>query len=154
MALALQPMPPEAIGPWLEQCNADHIADLVDSGEQPITARRTTHAISGRLFPGGVPAHGQFVFVVIDDSLPVGSVWVGRGDGGPVDAWWLWSIEIDVAARGRGLGRQTVRLAEDFARNNGASKLGLNVFGNNTVARGLYESLGYRIMTVQMSKVL
>ena len=92
MAVALQPMPPDAIGPWLEQCNADHTADLIDSGEHPMAARRTTDAISERLFPGGVPAPGQFVFVVTDDSLPVGSVWVGRGDDRPVDAWWLWSI--------------------------------------------------------------
>jgi ribosomal protein S18 acetylase RimI-like enzyme len=47
-----------------------------------------------------------------------------------------------------------LKLAEEFARNRGATKLELNVFGNNTVARGLYESLGYRISTVHMSKVL
>jgi ribosomal protein S18 acetylase RimI-like enzyme len=154
MAVALQPMPSDALGRWLEQSVSDHVADLVDGGEDPVSAMRATSAISGRLFPGGVPAPGQFVFVVVEDSVPVGSVWVGRGDHGSDGAWWLWSIEIDVAARGRGLGRQTVRLAEEFARDNGASKLGLNVFGNNTVARGLYESLGYRIMTVQMSKLL
>ena len=100
-----------------------------------------------------MPAQGQFVFLVTEDGLPVGSVWIGAGDGAP-DVWFLWSIEIDVAARGHGLGRHAVRLAEDFARKGGATKLELNVFGNNSVARGLYESLGYRITTLQMSKVL
>ncbi|HEY5050688.1 MAG TPA: GNAT family N-acetyltransferase [Acidothermaceae bacterium] len=154
MAVTLQPMAPEDIAPWLEQSTADHIADRVDTGEDPETVRRSTHATSETLFPGGVPAEGQFVFVVTEDAIPVGSVWLGAGRDGPPNVWFLWSIEIDVAARGHGLGRQAVRLAEDFARKRGAAKLELNVFGNNSVARGLYEALGYRISTIQMSKVL
>jgi ribosomal protein S18 acetylase RimI-like enzyme len=81
-------------------------------------------------------------------------VWLGAGQDGRPDVWFLWSIEIDVAARGHGLGRQEVRLAEDFARDGGATKLELNVFGNNSVARALYESLNYRILTIHMSKLL
>ena len=154
MAVTLQAMSPEDIGPWLEQSRADHIADRVDTGEDPETAGRTTNAASDRLFPGGLPAPGQFVFLVTEDGLPVGSVWIGAGQDGPPDVWFLWSIEIDVAARGHGLGRQAVRLVEDFARKSGATKLELNVFGNNSVARALYESLGYRITTIQMSKLL
>jgi ribosomal protein S18 acetylase RimI-like enzyme len=154
MAVTLRPMPSEQIGRWLEQSKADHIADRVDTGEDPETARRITTAISETLFPGGAPAQGQFVFEVTEDAMPVGSVWLGAGQDGPPDVWFLWSIEIDVAARGHGLGRQAVRLAEEFARGGGATRLDLNVFGNNSVARGLYESLGYRISTIQMSKVL
>jgi len=154
MAVTLQPMPSVDLGPWLEQSKADHIADRVDTGEDPETARRITNATSEQLFPGGVPAEGQFVFLVTEDATPVGSVWLGAGQDGPPDVWFLSSIEIDAAARGRGLGRQAIRLAEEFARRRGATKLELNVFGNNSVARRLYESLGYRISTIQMSKVL
>jgi ribosomal protein S18 acetylase RimI-like enzyme len=154
MSVTLQPMAPEDIGPWLEQSKADHIADRVDTGEDPETARGITNAISERLFPGGIPAAGQFVFAVAEDGLPVGSLWIGAGLDGPSDVWWVWAIEIDAAARGHGLGRRTLKLAEDLAREGGATRLDLNVFGNNTVARGLYESLGYRITTVQMSKLL
>jgi ribosomal protein S18 acetylase RimI-like enzyme len=154
MAVTLQPMPPEGIGGWLEQSKADHIADRVDVGEDPETARRITEAMGHSLFPGGVPAAGQFVFVVAEDAVPVGSLWIGVGTDGPPDVWWIWAIEIDAASRGHGLGRRTVKLAEEFARSAGATKLDLNVFGNNTVARGLYESLGYRTSTIHMSKLL
>ena len=154
MAVTLQPMSPEAIGPWLEQSKADFIADRIDTGEDPESARLSTDAMSEALFPGGVPAAGQFVFVVTDDASPVGSLWLGLTLTGPPDTWWVWSIEIEMAARGRGLGRQTMRLAEEFARARGATKLDLTVFRNNTVARGLYESLGYRISTTHMSKEL
>jgi ribosomal protein S18 acetylase RimI-like enzyme len=154
MAVTLQPMSPADIGPWLEESKADHIADRIDAGEDPETARRVTTAVSEHLFPGGVPAPGQFVFEVTEDGLAVGSVWIGAGQDSPPDVWFLWSIEIHVAARGHGLGRHAVRLAEEFARKSGGTKLELNVFGTNSVARGLYESLGYRITTIQMSKLL
>ncbi len=154
MAVTLEPMSPSDIGAWLEQSKADHIADRVDTGEDPDAARRITEALSENLFPSGVPAPGQYVFVVAEDAVPVGSLWIGTGVDGPPNVWCVWAIEIDAAARGHGLGRRTLKLAEEFARSAGATKLDLNVFGNNTVARGLYESLGYRISTIQMSKLL
>ncbi len=61
---------------------------------------------------------------------------------------------IDPAHRGRGLGRAAMVLAEEAARSQGASELGLNVFGPNTVARRLYESLGYETTAVNMRKPL
>jgi ribosomal protein S18 acetylase RimI-like enzyme len=36
----------------------------------------------------------------------------------------------------------------------GAEEIGLNVFGQNTVARSLYESSGYEISSLQMRKWL
>ena len=45
-------------------------------------------------------------------------------------------------------------LAEEAARNHGATELGLNVFGHNAVARSLYESMGYQTTAVNMRKSL
>jgi len=45
-------------------------------------------------------------------------------------------------------------LAEELARTNGALSIGLNVFADNTVARNLYASLGYRETSVHMRKQL
>jgi ribosomal protein S18 acetylase RimI-like enzyme len=47
-----------------------------------------------------------------------------------------------------------MRLAEDEARARGMTSLGLNVHGQNTVARSLYESLGYEITALQMKKLV
>jgi ribosomal protein S18 acetylase RimI-like enzyme len=76
-----------------------------------------------------------------------------RSDGEP-EHWWVFDIEIHEQFRGRGLGRLAMRQAEDVARAEGAKTLGLNVFGNNTVARRLYESLDYTEIAVQMRKPL
>jgi ribosomal protein S18 acetylase RimI-like enzyme len=47
-----------------------------------------------------------------------------------------------------------MRAAEDYVKSQGGTKLELNVFGPNAVARGLYESLGYKTMTIGMRKDL
>ena len=39
-------------------------------------------------------------------------------------------------------------------RGAGHDLVGLNVHGQNTVARGLYDSLGYQVTAQQMKKVL
>jgi len=45
-------------------------------------------------------------------------------------------------------------LAEEQARLHGATRLGLNVSGQNTVARRLYERLGYSTVSLRMSKAI
>ena len=45
-------------------------------------------------------------------------------------------------------------LGEEHARSHGARSLGLSVFGFNTGARGLYDSLGYETTSVKMLKKL
>ncbi len=69
-------------------------------------------------------------------------------------AFWVWEVVVDEQHRGRGLGRAAMLLAEEQARAAGAVELGLNVFGYNTVARALYESLAYETLSMQMRKQL
>lgn len=84
---------------------------------------------------------------------PVGYLWIGpaRTDQ---QRWWVWDIVINDDQRGRGLGRQAMLLAEELARNQGATTIGLDVFANNVVARRLYTSLKYEETSVQMRKPL
>lgn len=64
----------------------------------------------------------------------LGALWIGPAATGP-DSWWIWEVIIDAEFRGRGVGHQATLLAEENARTNGASTLGLNVYGHNkTVA--------------------
>ena len=63
-------------------------------------------------------------------------------------------VQVDEEFRGRGYGRQTMLLAEGEAAARGMTSVGLNVLGNNTVALGLYNSLGYQMTAQQMKKVL
>jgi ribosomal protein S18 acetylase RimI-like enzyme len=67
---------------------------------------------------------------------------------------WVYNIEVDPAFRGRGYGRAAMILAEGEARSRGMTSLGLNVHGQNKVARSLYDSLGYDVTALQMKKPL
>lgn len=55
----------------------------------------------------------------------------------------LYSIAVDSALRGRGLGQGLLRDAERGARAAGATSLGLEVREDNAAARALYLNAGY-----------
>ncbi|OZE86053.1 GNAT family N-acetyltransferase [Rhodococcus sp. 15-649-1-2] len=147
-------MDPERVREWLAGTRERYVAERVATGETRAEAEANAE-ISYRLtFPGGVPTPTQRIFDVFDDDVRVGYLWIApRNDAEPLH-WWVWDIEIDEEFRGRGLGRATMRLAEDSARSEGAVSLGLNVFGGNAVARQLYTSLDYRETSIQMRKDL
>jgi ribosomal protein S18 acetylase RimI-like enzyme len=73
---------------------------------------------------------------------------------GVADTAWIFDIEVFAEHRGRGLGRALLSAAEEEVARHGAANLGLNVFGSNEVARRLYESAGYVVITQQMQKRL
>jgi ribosomal protein S18 acetylase RimI-like enzyme len=106
-------------------------------------------------FPDGVAAPGHWLFAVEDgEGTRVGILWLGEPVDGEPDALWVYDIEIDPDHRGRGLGRDTMLLAEAEARRLGRRRIKLNVFARNAVARALYRSLGFEEMSVQMSKAV
>jgi ribosomal protein S18 acetylase RimI-like enzyme len=69
-----------------------------------------------------------------------------------------WNAALHVArlgiivkkdARHRGVGRALMQAAEDAGRQQRYEKIVLSTFSTNTVARALYESLGYRTVGVR-----
>lgn len=86
----------------------------------------------------------------------VGSVWVGFEEPrtGSTETAWLYDIRVDAAHRRSGYGTAILAAVEALARDAGALRLGLNVFGHNAAAIGLYEASGYEVTTQQMAKRL
>jgi ribosomal protein S18 acetylase RimI-like enzyme len=62
----------------------------------------------------------------------------------PGCSWLLNDLYVVPEARGRGIGRALMQRARRLAVENGACALELATADSNVVARGLYESLGYR----------
>jgi GNAT superfamily N-acetyltransferase len=67
---------------------------------------------------------------------------------------WLFELVVDEPLRGRGLGREALRLAEEEARSRGMRRMALNVLGGNDVARSLYRTAGYAEASVHMTRAL
>jgi ribosomal protein S18 acetylase RimI-like enzyme len=135
------------LGPYIEA--------RITAGDHPDDARRIAQEQTDALFPGGLPAPGQRIYWVVDDhGSTVGSLWIGPRTPTRPEFYWVWDVVIDEAHRGQGLGRAAMALAEEAARAEGATALGLNVHGHNAVARNLYESMGYQTTALQMRKSL
>ena len=132
-----------------------YIAERIQAGDSPNEARRMADDQMGTLFRAGKPGPGQLLFVVLDDEgSRVGILWIGPLRAETSETYWIWNVEIEEPYRRRGLGRAAMILAEEVARAHGATKLGLNVLGHNSVARQLYESMGYSTMAINMRKQL
>ena len=86
-------------------------------------------------------AHAQFA-VCIDDQL-FGLIGAQRQS---TEAVYLYSLWLDPGMRGRGLGRDLVAAAVDWARSQRARVVTLRVDVANAAARGVYEKLGFGVV--------
>lgn len=155
MPTTLRPLDARALPAWLERSRTAYTEDLIATGLRAREARRRAQESLDHAFPSGAPGPGHAVLEVVDETgRAVGHLWIGPDTSDDPGAWWIWDITIDGGERGRGFGRAAMLLGEEYARERGAHTLGLNVFGFNTRARGLYESLGYETASIRMRKSL
>jgi RimJ/RimL family protein N-acetyltransferase len=82
--------------------------------------------------------HAQFAALLGD--RPVGLIGAQQENAETV---YLYSLWLDPTARGHGLARPLVAAAVDWARDRKARMVTLRVSAHNTVAKGVYESLGF-----------
>jgi ribosomal protein S18 acetylase RimI-like enzyme len=141
---------------WMPRQMAGYAEHIAASGEMSeADAQQKARDDTARTFYAGYGTPGQLVFRLMAGDEAVGWLWVAvPGPERDRLMAWVYNIEVDPAFRGRGYGRAAMILAEGEARSRGMTSLGLNVHGQNTVARSLYDSLGYGVMALQMKKPL
>jgi ribosomal protein S18 acetylase RimI-like enzyme len=122
------------------------VADSLDVDE----ANRKVDELIDRLLPQGfdTPGHSFLWIVANDDQRRVGWTWVGPNLADS-NAYYIWDIEINEAARGFGYARSALDQIENLAKEHRATRLGLHVFEDNHSARRLYESNGYAVISVE-----
>jgi ribosomal protein S18 acetylase RimI-like enzyme len=156
MTTRLRPLCDDEVAEYLPHLRTTYATELTEHlflDAEAAAARAERSAAEA--FPNGVAAPGHWLFAVEDgEGTRVGVLWLGEPYDGEPDALWVYDIEIDPDHRGRGLGRDTMLLAEAEARRLGRNRIKLNVFARNAVARALYLSLGFEEMSVQMSKAV
>jgi ribosomal protein S18 acetylase RimI-like enzyme len=126
-----------------------------NGGVDPDTARTKAERDFARLLPDGLGSTGQFLFIIEDErGAAKGALWFAEEERNGRRCAFLYDIRVDEASRGQGIGRLAMQLLEREVRARGLDSLELNVFGGNTVARSLYQSLGYTETFVGMRKEL
>jgi ribosomal protein S18 acetylase RimI-like enzyme len=156
MPLTLRPATGTEYEAWASHAVAGYAAEIAASGElSPEAAMAKARRDHDRAMPDGLGTAGQLLWRLVADGQPVGWLWLAiPGQSGDPDMAWVNVVEVDEAFRGRGYGREAMLLAEAEARSRGMRSVGLNVHGSNTVARSLYQGLGYQVTTQQMKKPL
>jgi ribosomal protein S18 acetylase RimI-like enzyme len=119
-------------------------------GLEPDAALEYARKQVGKLLPDGKDTEGQLVWMAHDGDEPVGSLWIATGPPIP----FIFGIEVNEQHRGNGYGRSIMLAGEEECRRRGYRYLDLNVFGTNSTAISLYDSLGYVVVSQQMRKEL
>ncbi|MCU1415754.1 MAG: hypothetical protein JWN80_3094 [Microbacteriaceae bacterium] len=153
--LGIRPMTSAEFVEWESEAIEEYAHDISAARGIPLeNARRIAEETHRRLLPEGLSTPGTHIVIGEDTAGGrIGILWVGPNPDG-VGPAWIYDIEVVAPRRGEGWGRALMAEADRLAREDGHSEIGLNVFGSNAVARGLYESLGYAATSIQMRKPL
>jgi ribosomal protein S18 acetylase RimI-like enzyme len=89
--------------------------------------------------------HAQFAALIEDRAVGLVGAQLENAETAYVYSLWLAP-----SARGHGLARALVAAAVDWARDRGARTVTLRVAADNAVARGVYESLGFRVTSADV----
>jgi GNAT superfamily N-acetyltransferase len=117
-------------------------------------ARANAKDSYAELLPSGTSSPGQHLYKVLatDVDGPVGMIWVALGEQYGTKTAYVYDLEIAELHRGKGYGAGALECAERLAREWGAVRISLNVWGWNHAARSLYEKAGYAVIGIGMSK--
>jgi ribosomal protein S18 acetylase RimI-like enzyme len=130
---------------------ADEVARNTHVSIEAATAQAERSFAEG--LPDGLDTGGQRLLIAEDaDGRRVGHLWlVHKPETGCL---FIYDIEVDERARGKGFGRRLMDLIEAEARTMAVSRIELNVYADNDVARHLYGSSGYLETKRHMVKLL
>jgi ribosomal protein S18 acetylase RimI-like enzyme len=149
----------ESDWPWIVQGEAEIAWVRLGHERQQEIGRqaieeRVAHQVARLREEEGFP--NQAFVVRTENGTPAGFVWVARTHNdstGQLEASLL-SQYVAEAYRGQRLGHRLMETAEAWARGQGLPRISLSVGVDNVLGQRLYESLGYQVETLRMTKKL
>jgi GNAT superfamily N-acetyltransferase len=128
-------------------------ANVAAGGWRESDANERARAEYAKVLPNGLDTPGQFLMAVRDESgNRVGEVWFAlQKQEGWAQVFIFW-IGVREPYRRKGYASQVFDFIEGEAKRLGAGRVALQVFGDNTAARTLYEQLGYVAANIIMTK--
>ena len=149
--VTLRPITDTEYPSWRDRAAASFAAGIGPArGLTADEALKLAHEETVKLLPDGPATEHHLIWLAWASDVPVGSLWISTQSRIP----FIYGIEVDGDQRGKGYGRAIMIAGEEECRRLGHSRLDLNVFGDNSTAIGLYESLGYTVTSQQMRKEL
>ena len=151
----LIPMTQPEYEAFVERVIPEYAADNVRAGYwSESEALEKSREATEKLLPNGLQTENHYLYTLYDGSDAVGMIWIRADLESPIKNGFIFELYVDEKFRGKGYGKQAMLLIEEKARELGLKSLGLHVFAVNTVARKLYESVGYEVSSLNMTKKL
>ncbi len=155
MSAHLDPMTEKEYAEYSEIIIADYAKDNIEAGYwDAADALELSRQANQRLLPQGIKTPNHYLYVVRDGEQRVGIIWMKANLDTANKNGFIYDIAIEEDQRGKGYGKQAMKLIEAKAQELGIQQMGLHVFAKNKVARNLYESLGYETKSLNMIKDL
>ena len=144
---------------WIEQGQAEIAWTRLGRERQREASRQTVEEhvaqqVAKLRQESGFP--NEVFMAKTDDGTPAGFVWVAKTHNdftGQLEASLL-NQYVAEPYRGQGLGRRLMETAEEWTRQQGLPRISLSVGVRNRLAQRLYETLGYQVDMLRMTKKL
>jgi len=150
--ISLKPMNHEEFRQYISYAIEDYAKDKIASGnwseDEAIDLSRESFE---RLLPNGEKTENNHLSSIFHDDILVGMIWISQK---APNEGFIYDFVIFEQYQGQGYGKKAMKEAEIIAKQLGMNKIGLNVFGHNKIARGLYEKMGYEITNITMAKTI
>lgn len=152
---ALHPMTQTEYEAFVERAIPEFAADNVRAGYwSESEALEKSREGYEKLLPKGLQTENHYLYTLYGADEAVGMIWIRADLQSPLKNGFIFELYVDEKFRGKGYGKQAMWLIEEKARQLGLKSLGLHVFAVNNVARNLYESVGYEVSSLNMTKKL
>jgi ribosomal protein S18 acetylase RimI-like enzyme len=150
----LKPVQEDELSAYFDTLWQDLRVEFTEAGFSTEYADENIESTRKQFFPNDELAPGNFLFYAFNDGVKVGKLWLCSVERESKTEWSVYDIETFNGFRGKGFGRSIMLEAEDYVRSKNGVSISLTVFGNNVVARKLYDSLNYETTRVGMKKSL
>ncbi len=155
--MRLRPMTQEEYVAYRARSENDYAHEMAASGQLDLDAAVKRSAVEfAELLPEGLATAGMHLWAAEtgDPAESAGIGWIELRQRASGISAWVYDVKVDAARRGQGLGRALMEALHQAAGDLGATSIALNVFGHNTTAIHLYDSLGYAVTAQQMMREL
>ena len=151
----LEPMTREQYDAYRVFAEDEYAEAIRDSGSMPEAEAREQAATDyAQLLPDGLDSEGHHFWTAYDGDEIVGMLWLKLTETSEGTTAFGYDFSVREDLRRQGYGRAVMVAAEEVCRDLGVVSIGLNVFGHNLAAQSLYEQMGFRVTSIQMTREL
>jgi ribosomal protein S18 acetylase RimI-like enzyme len=141
-----------ALADQIDALHRENLPNLFQTSAGPVRDFEYFHDLLAEESVGLFSAHASgtlvgFIHVVIRDTPPMPIVVPRRFA-------FVDSLVVDPSVRGQGIGKALLNIAQDWAKEQGATSVELNVYEFNQRAISFYQALGYETLSRKLSRTL